>query len=162
MLLSTLAEELTVHLNSAPERWAGEEEVTSKTELDPSKFLLKELGVYVLPQFVDYNVEISKPRGQPKVISNVLYVSMVVSRVFLELPMSDGVANWPESKVLLDIRQRAELWVLQYSTPSLTILSVDAEPLEELELNNRNFVALTTFGFQQSSCGTEDLLPAAP
>lgn len=149
-------------MNSAPERWAGGLQVLAKTELDPSKALLDELGVYIMPQFIDYGIEASRPRGQPKILSNTLHVSLVVSKVFVDLPIGSGVANWDEAKIILDVRQRAELWLMQFSTSSMTIIGAEAEPLEELELNNRNFVALTTFSFEQSSCGTEDLLPASP
>jgi len=160
MLLTELAEAVTAHLNSSPERWAGDLEVIAKTELDPSLTMLKELGVFILPQFVDYNMEVSAARGAPQVFVNMLHVSLIVSKVFEELPIDVGVANWSEAKVILDIRQRAEIWILQFATPKLTLMAVDPNALEELELDNRNFVALTTFSFQQSSCATKDLLPA--
>jgi hypothetical protein len=160
MLLTTLAEAVTAHLNSSPERWAGDLEVEAKTELDPSKMMLQELGVYVMPQFVDYSMEISGARGAPQALVNILHISLVVSKVFEELPIDVGVANWSEAKVIQDVRQRAEIWILQFATPKLTLMGVDANALEEIELDNRNFVALTTFSFQQSSCATEDLLPA--
>lgn len=162
MLLTDLAEAVTAHLNSSPERWAGSLSVLAKVELDPSKALLPEMGVYILPQFVDYGIEQSRARGAPQVISNTLHISLVVSKVFMDLPIGEGVANWDEAKIILDVRQRAELWILQFASPPLTVAAVDPNAIEELELDNRNFVALTTFGFQQSSCGTEDLLPAAP
>ena len=161
MLLTDLAEALTEHLNSSPGKWAGDLEVLAKTELDPSKLMLPELGVYILPQFVDYNTEPTGARNKViQALVSTLHVSLVVSKVFLELPISDGVANWDEVKVIQDVRQRAEIWILQFPPiPGLTVAGVDPNALEELELDNRNFVALTTFSYQQSTCGEEDLLP---
>lgn len=155
MLLTNLVETLVTYLNSNTEVWAEELSIAAKAELDPSAIVLSDLGVYLVPNFVAYNLEGIKPRGQAIGTNDTLYVDLIVSRVFSELPSGDGVANWNEAKVLMNIRERCERRLIAWDGVGLTIVSIDPNPLVQLELDHRNFVAITTFGYEQTSCKSE-------
>lgn len=158
MLLTELAENLTKYLNDNKTSWDGGS-ITVKTELDPDKFMLEELGVYVVPLFSLYNADEGRGRAVRQGVIETLYVNLIVSKVFVELPISDGVANWDEAKPIITIRQKAERFLMGWDGTDISsvqqhiaLASVDPQPVEELELDNRNFVALTTFGWEQKVC----------
>jgi len=153
MLLTELAESVTAFLNDRRADWAPES-VTAKTELDPDKMLLNELGVYITPLVVNYGFDGVQSRGGAITIQRSMRLALIVSRVFTELrPMgSDGVTTWEEAKNLVDCRERAEKVIIQYQTSSLSLLDVDPDPIEELELDHRNFIAMTSFTWQDIEC----------
>ncbi len=164
MLLTTLAEEVTAFLNNDVSIWTPET-ITVKTELDPYLCLLSELGVYIVPGFIQLNIAASgtRPRSRPPPQSNrSLFFNLIVSEVFDDLPTGDGVANWGEAKAIVDTRQRAEERLMQFkssSSSSLTLVSVEPQPIDEAELEVRNFIAMTTFGYEETVCITEHELP---
>lgn len=154
MHLTELAEALTQYLNDHKDEWSTEQ-INAKTELDPDKCLLNELGVYVVPEYVIYTLQSgARSRGARNQVVETLRVALIVSRVFQEMraASSDGVTNWEEAKPLLDMRQDAERVLIGYGDSTLTLSDVDPSPIEELELDHRNFVAITSFGWEQVSC----------
>lgn len=160
MLLSELAVNLTAHLNTNKAKWTTSN-ITVKTELDPYLCILPELGVYIVPGFIQYNVSASgtRPRRVVGQTNNTLFCNLIVSKVFTELPTGDGVANWSEAYPIVDLRERAERYLMKYTFPGITLASVEPQPIEEAELDNRNFIAMTTFGFEQTECVSEHELP---
>jgi hypothetical protein len=153
MLLTELAEAVTQFLNDRRADWAPET-VTAKTELDPDKMLINALGVYITPLATNYSFDGAQGRGRLVTSLYTPRLALIVSRVFTELRTmdSDGVTNWSEAKIMLDTREKAELVILEFQSPNLTLLSVDPEPPEELELDHRNFVAMTQFTWQGVRC----------
>ena len=153
MLLSELAEAVTNYLNAQRSEWAPET-VVAKTELDPDKMLINGLGVYIVPITINYSSDGVAPRGGIIPIQRALRLALVISRVFSQLPTmgSDGVTNWEEAKIMLDTTEKAEKVIMGFQTSALTLIDVEPNPIEELELDHRNFVCLTSFAWQEVEC----------
>jgi len=150
-----LAEQLRDHLNQNQKDWS-DNGVLAKVELDPELCLLREYGVYIIPDFVQYNIEGSGTRARSgrHSVNETLFCSLIVSKVFehLRSEHSDGVANWDEVVPIIKMRHKAERVLCSFGSPTLTLTDVEPQPLVEEELENRNFIAITTFGFNQVVC----------
>lgn len=155
MLLTELTEALVSFLNERSDQWS-DGTIVAKAELDPELCLLRQLGVYIIPDFTQYNIEGSGTRGrrQRSSVNETLFCSVIVSKVFEQMREagSDGVANWDEVKPLVETRQKVERILASYGSSSLTLTSMEPQPLVEEELDNRNFIAITTLGFEQTVC----------
>ena len=53
---------------------------------------------------------------------------------------------------MLDTREKAEKVIMGFQTSALTLIDVEPNPIEELELDHRNFVCLTSFASQEVEC----------
>jgi hypothetical protein len=157
MLLTDLAESLTAHLNTNKDKWTTED-ILVKTELDPMLCMLSALGVYIMPNYILYLIDNAKVRDERVQITQQLMCSLIVSKVFTGLPTGDGVANWSEAKPIIDTRQRTEECLLEYGNSALTLASVETQDVQEVELDNRNFIALSTFAYEQVVCVSAHVL----
>lgn len=152
MLLSALCEALVAHINSSPETWrpTGDTTTEAKVGMDIMQIMLPDLGVYVIPGVVESVLEASQGRrGVVKATQN-LVVTTAVTREFQGYPVDEGIVPWSEAKILLDVRQNVEDRILSYK--GLKLVDSTPELINELELDNRNFVALTTWAYEQGIC----------
>lgn len=150
--LTTIAELMAAHLNSSPENWGGDAGIEVKTELDPLLCMLPELGVYIVPVTNNYSFQGSHTRGSAKQIYVVSFCSLIVSKVFEDLPTGVGVTSWEEAKQIVDIRQQAELFLMKLHIPGLTLEEIESSDMEEVQMDVRNFAAITNFGYGQTIC----------
>lgn len=169
MLLTELAETVTSLLNSSQERWTAVEGVTVRTTLDWVTCLSKtSLQVLIVPEMVQYNLDGSLPlrgsrRGTYNQVEATKFISLMVGKSFETLPTNDDVTPWAESKELLNIRERITQYLLTnpitFGGKVYGIGDVEEIPVDELELDNRNFIAVTQFGYSVGQCGSApDLL----
>lgn len=156
MLHTVLAETLTAHLNDNKAKWT-EDDLTVKTELDPYAVTQTEFGVYIVPHFIEYMIDINANRGQDFPLTRTYYCSLLLHRRFSELPAdsTDGVANWSEVKTFIDTWQLAQEVLIDYSLPGMTLANADSEPPMEIEQDHRNFVVMTVLGYQETKCPSE-------
>lgn len=170
MLLTEIAEAMVTMLNSSPGKWTEVAGVEARTTLDYVTCMAKgTLQVLVVPEMVQYNLEQSTHlRGSRRgsaihQIEAVKFVTLMVGKSFESLPTSDDVTPWDESKELLNIRERATQFLIAnpitVNGKQLKLADIEEIPVDELELDNRNFVAVTQFGYEIGQCGSgPDLL----
>lgn len=153
MLLTTLTDTIVTSLNSSPEIWT-ELSVTAVATLDWSGCLTKtQLQVLIVPEMVQYNLEQSARRRTIITTNSVKFVSVMVGKGFESLPTGDDVAPWADCKAMLDIRERITQFLISLPISGVALIDIEEIPVDELELNHRNFVAVTQFGYEDLQCG---------
>lgn len=155
MLLTEIAEALTDYLNENRAKWTEDTDLTVTTELDPMACTTESFSVHIIPNYVQYNIEQDRARGRRTSNNTISLCSLIVAVRFLEIPTGISVTNWSESKKMLDTWQRAQEVLMTFSSTALSLASMETRNPEELEMDMRNFVAMTTFGYSQLSCGSE-------
>lgn len=145
MMISELAETLVETLNSHPEKSWPDAEVA----LDYVSVLSSPgLKVIVSPDLVQLTAEQSQGRKQFLNIHQVLLVHLIVGRSFDGLIKGNDVAPWSECKELLDVYQKTQR-ILAFNWPARTrLVSIDPQPVDEQQLDYRNFNVFTTFGYE--------------
>lgn len=164
MLLTELAETVTTLLNSSQESWTEDSGVVVRTTLDWVTCLSKtSLQVLIVPEMVQYNISASTSirgtrRGRYHQVETTKFVSLMVGRSFLSLPTNDDVTPWAESKELLNIRERITQYLLSnpitFGGKVYGLGDVEEIPVDEIELDNRNFIAVTQLGYEVGQCGS--------
>jgi len=160
MLLTEIAEALVELLNSSPEKWTTESGIVARTTLDWSTCLRKTtLQVLVVPEMVQYNLESAGHRKRFVNLSTMKFVSIMVGKGFSSLPTDDDVAPWDECKEMVNIRERITQFVIANPIPGISLQDIEEIPIDELELNHRNFLAMNQLGYEIVQCGSgPDLL----
>jgi len=160
MLLTKIAQELTDTLNSSPEKWCSESGVKARLTLDWATCLKADiLQVLIVPDFVQFNLEQSQGRREWQQLNTIKYISVIVGRKFKMLPTSNDVAPWEECKSLVDTRERVVQFALANPVYGYKVTEIEEQPIDEMELNNRNFVAVSALGYGVEQCGSgPDLL----
>ena len=162
MLLTTLAETSVTLLNTSPEKWQAEEPyITARITMDwVTSLKATELQVLVVPELVQYDMESSGGRRHPAVIvESTKFVSVMIGKGFSGIDLNNDVAPWSESKALLDLRERITQLIIGNPIPKAKLVDVEEMPVDEMQLDHRNFNAVTQFGFNLGQCGSgPDLL----
>lgn len=163
MLLTELAEAIRDLLNSSPESWTEEVGVEARVTLDWSTCLKKtELQVLVVPEMVQYNVEQAGHRKYFVNMPRMKFVSIMVGKGFNSLPTDDDVAPWSECKEMVNVRERITQYIIANPIPGLSLQDIEEIPIDELELNHRNFLAMNQLGYEIIQCGSgPDLLSSS-
>jgi hypothetical protein len=155
MLLTDIAEQLTTLLNTSPEEWTTESDVVARTTLDWATCLRKStLQVLVVPEMVQYNIEQSQRRLTFTNANTMKFISIMVGRGFNDLPTDDDVAPWSECKALMDTRERITQFIIANPLEGIDLMDIEEIPVDELELNHRNFIAVNQLGYQVIQCGS--------
>ena len=125
--------------------------IPAKVELDPLLCCLPELGVYIGPSTVMYILQGNRARNKQQCTQRVHAVNLIVSKQFLDLPQegTEGIANWDEVVPLIDKREEAEQLLIDAAHNSFTLSDVQPQPLEEIQMDYRNFIAMTTFFYEE-------------
>jgi len=154
MLLTDIAVAIKDLLNSSPGEWTSEAGVVARVTLDWATCLNKtELQVLVVPEMVQYNIEQSDRRRKFITVNSMKFVSIMVGRGFTDLPTDDDVAPWAESKTLMDTREKITKYIISHPLPGIDLMDIEEIPVDELELNHRNFIAVNQLGYQVLQCG---------
>lgn len=156
MLLTELAETIAELLNSSPESWCGDETgIEARVTLDWAGCLRKTaLQVLVVPEMNQYQTEAAGHRKHFVNIGTLKFISIMVGKGFNSLPTSDDVAPWEETKSLLDIRERVTQFVIANPIEGASLQDIEEMPVDELELNHRNFLAMNQLGYEIIQCGS--------
>ena len=160
MLLTELAEAIAELLNSSPEKWTTETGIVARVTLDWSTCLKKtSLQVLVVPEMVQYNVESAGHRSRFVNMSSMKFISIMVGKGFSSLPTNDDVAPWEECKEMVNVRERVTQFIISNPIPGASLQDIEEIPVDELELNHRNFLAMNQLGYEIIQCGSgPDLL----
>lgn len=156
MLLTELAEAIVTLLNSSPESWCGDEVgIEARVTLDWAGCLSKtSLQVLVVPEMNQYNVEAAGHRKTFVNMPVLKFVSIMVGKGFTSLPTTDDVAPWTETKPLVDIRERITQFIIANPIEGAALQDIEEMPVDELELNHRNFLAMNQLGYEIIQCGS--------
>lgn len=160
MLLTNLAEAIVELLNASPEKWTDDSGVVARVTLDWATCLKKtSLQVLVVPEMVQYGIEAAGHRRRFVNLSAMKYVSIMVGRGFNSLPTNDDIAPWEECKQLVDVRERITQFIIANPIEGASLQEIEEIPVDELELNHRNFLAMNQLGYEIIQCGSgPDLL----
>jgi hypothetical protein len=160
MLLTDIAIALRDLLNLSPEKWSAQAGIEARLTLDWVTCLQKtSLQVLIVPEMVQYNLEQSDRRRRFTNVQATKFITIMVGKGFESLPTNDDVTPWEESKELLDVRERITQFVIANPLPGLALIDIEEIPIDELELNHRNFIAVNQLGYQVIQCGSApDLL----
>lgn len=163
MLLTELAEAIRDLLNSSPESWTEEVGVEARVTLDWATCLKKtELTVLVVPEMVQYNVEAAGHRKYFVNMPRLKFVSIMVGKGFNSLPTDDDVAPWVDCKEMVNVRERITQYIIANPIPGVSLQDIEEIPIDELELNHRNFLAMNQLGYEIIQCGSgPDLLSSS-
>jgi hypothetical protein len=154
MLVTEIAEAIVTLLNLSPEKWTTAN-VQAKVVLDWATCLNKtQLQVLVVPDTCTYNLEESSNRRNVVRVNTTKSIVIMVARGFVGLDNENDVAPWSETKVLLDTRERISQYLLANPIPNLKIVELEEVAVDELEMDHRNFAAMTQIGYQVIQCGS--------
>lgn len=155
MLLTEVAEAVTELLNSSPEKWCGDEDLRAKEALDWITCLRKtELQVLIVPDSCAYNLENVSARRRQVLTETTKTVVVMIAKGFIGLDTDNDVAPWSESKELLNIRERISQFLLANPIEGLKIVNLEEVAVDELEIDHRNFMAMSQISYQVIQCGS--------
>jgi hypothetical protein len=160
MLLTEIAEAVAELLNSSPGSWTTESGIEARVTLDWSTCLKKtSLQVLVVPEMVQYNIEAAGHRKRYVNVNTMKFISIMVGKGFTSLPTNDDVAPWAECKEMVNIRERITQFIIANPIAGISLQDIEEIPIDELELNHRNFLAMNQLGYEIIQCGSgPDLL----
>lgn len=167
-LLANCCENIRTQLLALPpEKWGSikpgtqsEEQIPIELGLDPDLIIKHTKRViFIMPIVLGYSIQDSAAgRGRIKrsVLSTIL-VSSAILIPFRTFTIGD-VCNWDEVRAVIKLRERLEnnIMALDLKDANFNIeyslLECEPEPAQEIELNQRNYLAVTDFTFQLNKC----------
>jgi len=155
MYLDELVDAVVELLDSSQEIWAGDLEVVPEAAVDWATCLLKQqLQVLVVPDVNAYNLEQSPGRRTPIQLNTSKNIMVMIGKGFELLSESDDVAPWTESKVLIRLRESIAKFLIANQIENLKLISIEEVPIDELEMDHRNFIAVIQVAYQDLTCGS--------
>lgn len=156
MRLTELAETIRDFLNSTQENWdqgLGLEAIVAVDWVN----VLKQPGIQIIisPELNQYTIESSSGRKRIISVDTIKFLHLIIGKTFESLPNNDDVAPWEELKQICDIREDLEMLLISNWPPGTQLLSVETQPIDEQQLDYRNFNALTSFGYSVQSCNIQ-------
>lgn len=159
MLLTELAENVQQRLNANKVEWAPtNKSIKADVCIDwVTASCSPGLKVLVVPELNQYLTNESNSREWVKNLQITKYLSIIVAYTFETQSYNDTIAPWNEIKFILDVREKIELFLISqsYNDIKLLITDIESQPVNEQELDRRNFNAITSFGFDQQLCNTQ-------
>ena len=136
------------------------EEIPIELGLDPDLIVqAKKRIVFIMPITLGYSIQDSiAGRGRVKrsVVSTILISSAIVIP-FQSFQIGD-VCNWDEVRAIFKLRQCLENNIMALDLKDVnfnieySFLDCEPEPPQEVELNQRNFLAITDYTLQTVKC----------
>lgn len=159
--LADLAENVANVINAAPDdTWSDLKVGTESTDyvkavpaLDPITKRSKAVkGLYVLPVVLQFSRDSSQGRQQIVKLSKQPVISICLSIPIAE-SSTDGIdiTSWEEVKQLLNLREEIDTYVLKQPWTH-NILSITAEPPQEIALDVNWMLTITEIEFEGFSC----------
>jgi hypothetical protein len=161
-MLASLANEIKEYLNAIPPGdtgWGGGYEIpeflSAELALDPATiFSSGKRGLWIVPVVTNYNLEQGNKRGiRVNSFTKLHVISVTISIPFNTFKEND-VASWEEIEAILNLREAIDSYIVrnEWSLPLLNN-GVMAEPPIEIEMNQRWFLSMTEFTFEDLACG---------
>jgi hypothetical protein len=130
--------------------------VEAEAALDPQKCLdHDELRCFVVPDIVSYNLNQSKGRKSIVSINSLKFVSVILSTTFKALNKGPDLTTWTEAKKVLKTRYELDAFLLTLIIDGNIVTEIESNLPDEVEQDHRNFVTVTSLGFQVIECGTQ-------
>ena len=159
MKLSALVDLFYTTIASAPDStWSdwttgtdASDTLPLRKALDPSEDLDTDEGsVLVVPVGNEYDLDNSNARGSVKQLITNKQIAVIVSVPFATVEAQGlDLASWAEVVKAINLREEIETYLLGQIT---NIVDVDSLPPEELLMDKRWYLGVTTFGIQRSQC----------
>jgi hypothetical protein len=161
MRLAALAEQIKQVIEEAPPAtWSGYipgpsyipgQQMQLKLALDPSEELKDEVGrIMVVPVVANYNRDESQGRMRVRKLSKNPTVAITLSIPFAEVDSGGlDVSSWEEISKVLNLREEIDEYI---GLNVDHILSIEAEPPQELQLDKRWFLSITEVTFESFAC----------
>ena len=128
--------------------------ITAEPALDPQKCLdHDELRCFVVPDVVSYNLNQSKGRKSIVSVNSLKFVSVILSTTFKSLNKGPDLATWAEAKQVLKTRYELDSFLLTLIVGDSIVNEIECNLPDEVEQDHRNFVTVTSLGFQVIECG---------
>jgi hypothetical protein len=157
-MLAELVEEITLALNTSSSTVWGTlkvpDYVTAEECLDPEYLIqAKTKKLFVMPLYTGFSSDTTLKRNKVQSVGSSLIVSVSLLIPFQEFSTKD-VTNWAETKKILELREKIDLFVIKkfQSNLGFQFSSADPQPPVEIELNQRNFLSSTEFTFEGQVC----------
>ena len=130
--------------------------ISAEAALDPQKCLdHDELRCFVVPDIVSYNLGLSKGRKSIVSVNSIKFVSVILSTTFKSLTKGPDLATWTEAKKVLKTRYELDTFLLKLIIEGNIVEEIECNLPDEVEQDHRNFVTVTSLGFQVIECGTQ-------
>lgn len=165
--LGPLCDYITQDFNSSPEEIWGEygvgpdRYIQAYPALDPVvQMEAGKQGLWIVPIVCNYSVDSSHKRGTGgrgqtasiKSLSRMPSVSLCLSVPFQTNDTAGiDVGSWPEVKKLLELRERIDAYAARASW-GFNIMSIEADPAQEVSLKQRWFLTVTEIIFDGQTC----------
>lgn len=152
-MISTIVETIATNLETNKATLLGSyvSSIVIDKALDPTAmFEQQESGLWVIPMTTEYNMQSALKRGPVKQFSKGQVVAVCLSIPFESKILKD-VATWAEIKAILDMREGIDDHLCRASL-GYNILEVNAAPPHEVMQNQKWFLAVTEYTFEEASC----------
>lgn len=161
MFLTELAELIHDRItNSPPETWAGPSggssliipvDVPVKLALDPlTETKDPNPALFVIPGYCQYT-NAGERKNSGKRYSKVKVITLAICLRMKEMDAQGfDVTSWTEGRKLLDLKELLDEFVLglDLSSSNVSIAdTIETDPPEEIQLDNRYFLATTVIGY---------------
>ena len=165
-MLTELVESMQTKLLALPpEKWGvlkvgtDTDEIPIEIGLDPDQISkATKRVIFLMPIVRQYNLRDSQQRGRTvKQVISTLVVSSAMVIPFSTMKIGD-VGEWDEIQNIMNLRERLESNIMTTDFKitefnyGYSLADVEAEPPQEIELNQRNFLAVTDYTFEIVSC----------
>lgn len=158
--LAALAEQIENFINAIPNNdshWSsGGFNISTfgiaRVALDPMTiFEDSKPRLWIMPVVMDYSIAKGNKRG--RTIHSILrspLISIIISAPFCSFQKED-VAQWTEVKRILNFREDIDGFIIR-DPWDYALEEVTAEPPQEIEMNQRWFLSITEFRFEETRC----------
>ena len=156
MRLTELAETIRDYLNTTPGEWDQGLGLEALVAIDWVN-ALKQPGIQVIisPELNQYTIDNSAGRKRIITLDTIKYIHLIIGKTFESLPNTDDVAPWDELKQIIDLREDLESLLIGNWPLGTQLVDVETQPIDEQQLDYRNFNALTSFGYQVPKCSLQ-------
>lgn len=158
MLLTELVENVVYRLNQNKSVWVPNgKSVVAKPCIDwVTEVYNPGFKVLVVPELNQYLADETNSREWIKNLEVTKYLSILVNYTFEKSTYNDTAATWDESKLILDTKEHIEKFLIResYQDIKMLITDIESQPINEQELDRRNFNAIITLGFNDLECSS--------
>lgn len=130
--------------------------VAAELALDPQTVLdHDELKCFVIPDIVVYNLGERSGRRKTITTSSTKFVSIILATTFSQLNKGVDLTKWTEARKVLKTRYELDAFLLGLFYSKNRVTEIECNLPDEVELDHRNFVTVTTIGFGSQECVSE-------
>ena len=152
MYLTQIAKEIVAGINAAPSTtwktggYSVPDDLQATFAFDPFSNSGKPgLNIYVIPYYIEYNftnVRKTKHTNNRKYITVALALKVITTAA----PENDVVTEAEGTKIL-DLKEDLDNFLSTFEIPGATLKDMEAEPLDDLKIQDSYFIAATVLGY---------------